>query len=121
MPSNDTSPSAVRSILRGARLRCPRCGEGRIYRGYTDLDACSSCGHRFLPSSGEFTGALMAAQGLFGLITAIGFVVLYVNGVRSWWLLAWLAFGAAVLPALLYRNVKGAWIGLLGLTSAKRP
>lgn len=115
MPAKAT----VRSLLRGLLLRCPECGAGRLYDGYRDRETCPACGFRFLPSEGEFTGALMAAQGLFGFVTAAGAVALYLWGVRSWSLFAWLVFGVVVLPLLFYRNVKGLWIGLLNVTRPK--
>ena len=34
-----------RAILRGLRGRCPRCGEGRLYKGLLALEPkCSRCG-----------------------------------------------------------------------------
>lgn len=34
-----------RSIMRGLRGRCPRCGEGRLFKGFIALrDACGHCG-----------------------------------------------------------------------------
>ena len=33
------------AMLRGARLRCPSCGEGSLYSSYLKVaDTCSSCG-----------------------------------------------------------------------------
>jgi uncharacterized protein (DUF983 family) len=33
-----------RSIMRGLRGRCPRCGEGRLFKGFIALrDACGHC------------------------------------------------------------------------------
>lgn len=33
-------------IWRGFRLRCPKCGEGALFRAYLKpVDACASCGH----------------------------------------------------------------------------
>jgi uncharacterized protein (DUF983 family) len=37
-----------RAILRGLRGRCPRCGEGTLYRGFINLKpACDKCGLDF--------------------------------------------------------------------------
>ena len=37
-----------RAILRGLRGRCPRCGEGTLYRGFINLKpACEKCGLDF--------------------------------------------------------------------------
>ena len=37
-----------RTILRGLRGRCPRCGEGSLYRGFINLKpSCEKCGLDF--------------------------------------------------------------------------
>ncbi len=37
-----------RAILRGLRGRCPRCGDGTLYRGFINLKpACDKCGLDF--------------------------------------------------------------------------
>lgn len=33
------------ALTRGLRLRCPRCGEGKLFRGYLKVaDRCEACG-----------------------------------------------------------------------------
>lgn len=45
-PSFDRAAGAA--MLRGARGRCPRCGDGALMRGYLDVaDACPACGEAF--------------------------------------------------------------------------
>jgi uncharacterized protein (DUF983 family) len=40
--------SVWRAIGRGLRCRCPRCGEGKLFRAFLKTaDACSSCGQDF--------------------------------------------------------------------------
>ena len=42
LPVNNGSPSPVSAAL---RRRCPRCGEGRLFRGFLKFDmACEACG-----------------------------------------------------------------------------
>lgn len=39
---------APQTLLRGAMLKCPRCGEGRLFRAYLKRqDACPHCGESF--------------------------------------------------------------------------
>ncbi|HEX8996189.1 MAG TPA: DUF983 domain-containing protein [Ktedonobacterales bacterium] len=46
-------------LWRGLRLRCPRCGIGKLYRrGYKMYDACGSCGWVFEREEGYWTGAM---------------------------------------------------------------
>ena len=38
------------ALKRGFRSRCPRCGEGRLFRAFLKVDgACSACGLDFTP------------------------------------------------------------------------
>lgn len=41
-------PSTLTAILRGARGRCPRCGEGRLLHHYLKMvDHCPVCGEAY--------------------------------------------------------------------------
>ena len=41
------------ALGRGIRKRCPHCGEGRLFSGWSQLERCSSCGLVFEPSPGD--------------------------------------------------------------------
>jgi uncharacterized protein (DUF983 family) len=52
--TSDISPIAKRDVWtamkRGFRGRCPRCGEGRLFRAFLKVDnSCSVCGLDFTP------------------------------------------------------------------------
>src|SRR6202045_1061748 len=52
--SRDSAPAEKRdvwtSLKRGFRGRCPRCGEGKIFRAFLKVaDRCSVCGLDFTP------------------------------------------------------------------------
>ena len=36
--------AATSALLRGARRRCPHCGEGSLFSGWRHLDRCRACG-----------------------------------------------------------------------------
>lgn len=41
----DAERPLVRSILRGMACRCPRCGEGKLFRAFLKpVDTCEACG-----------------------------------------------------------------------------
>lgn len=41
-------------LLRGLLRRCPRCGEGRLFRGWMKLrERCPECGLRYLLNQGD--------------------------------------------------------------------
>jgi uncharacterized protein (DUF983 family) len=52
--SHETAPAEKRdvwtSLKRGFRGRCPRCGEGKLFRAFLKVDDhCSACGLDFTP------------------------------------------------------------------------
>lgn len=65
------------SLSVGLRCRCPRCGEGRLFKGFLTLDkSCEACGL-------DFSFADPADGPAFFVMTGIGIIVIFV------W--AWLA------------------------------
>lgn len=56
-------------LWRGARRRCPRCGEGRLFSGwYTQRERCASCELLLDPNNeslGLFFASTAALTGLF--------------------------------------------------------
>jgi len=42
-----------RALGRGLRKRCPHCGEGRLFSGWSQLERCSRCGLIYVPSPGD--------------------------------------------------------------------
>ncbi len=58
-PSAGAAPSGTRALLRGLARRCPRCGGGRLFRGWFHLrERCPGCGLRFEREEGGFLGSL---------------------------------------------------------------
>ncbi|MBF6590838.1 MAG: hypothetical protein IVW57_09965, partial [Ktedonobacterales bacterium] len=54
-----TVPSNLVLLGRGLRLRCPNCGQGRLFRGvYAMRERCSVCGWVFEREEGYWTGAM---------------------------------------------------------------
>ena len=101
------------AILRGARLRCPSCGEGPLYSRYLKVaDACSSCGeelhhHRADDAPAYFTITIV------GHIVIAGVLILErLYSPETWvhmvlWLPLTLLLSLALLPV-----IKGALVGL---------
>jgi gluconolactonase len=62
------------TIVRAFRLRCPRCGEGRLFGGLFRMhDACSACGASFRREQGFYLGSIYINYGA----TVIGTGALY--------------------------------------------
>ena len=68
----------LRLILATARLRCPRCKKGHLYRWSMRMNAdCPVCGLHFEREEGYFVGAMYASHGFqFATITPVMFISL---------------------------------------------
>lgn len=96
-----------------ARLRCPRCREGRVFSGlFATNDRCPVCGLQFMRETGYFLGAMYFSYGM-----AIPLILLFTCGVYllapKWplyvdLLIAWVAFLPFV--PLVYRYSRVMWL-----------
>src|SRR5687767_6424534 len=97
---DETGPPLRTLLARGARKRCPQCGEGPLFRYYNVLhERCSVCGLKYLEDEGALFGYLFLldrALFLFPLIAMIYFR-LHVPG-ASWFY----ALFAVTMFALVY-------------------
>jgi uncharacterized protein (DUF983 family) len=74
----------VRRVAAVLALRCPRCLEGRVWRGFLDMDErCAVCGLVYEREPGYFTGAMVVSYVMavptFGLIV----IALLLAGVET--------------------------------------
>jgi uncharacterized protein (DUF983 family) len=99
----------VGAILGG---RCPRCLEGRVWRGMFSMnDPCPVCGLRFERESGYWTGAMVASYALG--VPVLGLIVAAVLLATRWdivmvLLLADVLFLAAV--PFIWRYSRVVWL-----------
>lgn len=117
-------PPIGTALLRGARGRCPACGEGKLFNGYLRLvDECAHC-HAPL-------GRIRADDAPpYFTILIVGHVLVPIVFVveRAWQPPMWLHMAIwlplfAILSALFLRPIKGAvvaWMMRLGLTGTEQ-
>jgi uncharacterized protein (DUF983 family) len=68
--------STWRSLARGLRKRCPRCGVGGVFSGWFTLrTSCPRCDLRFEREEGGFLGAMVLN---FGVAVGLWMVVFFV-------------------------------------------
>jgi len=110
------TPSGVRiALFRGIRLRCPVCGRGRLFRTYLSMNAeCARCGVRFDRESGLWLGSMDINLTLSLLLILVPLVFLPEIDLRRE--LMFLGLAAIVVPALLFRFVRGFWMALIYLS-----
>jgi uncharacterized protein (DUF983 family) len=107
-----SSPLAPRYFRRALRLRCPVCGEGRLFAGWTMHATCPACGFAFEREPGYWTNAVT-----LNFMTTGGATMLLVGPLAYSGLpvLAVIAVGlalAALLPLLCFRHIKALWLAI---------
>jgi uncharacterized protein (DUF983 family) len=68
------------ALRRGLRKRCPNCGEGRLFSGWSQLDRCSVCGLVFAPNPGD----MWAFTIFLGRLPIGAMIVVIYFGVGRW-------------------------------------
>ena len=100
-------------IWRGVRLRCPRCGQGKLYRRLITMkmyERCQHCDWRFEREEGYWTGAMALDLVVAELVAAAYVVTATVVGAP---LVPELVIGlllAALLPIVLYPHAHSLWM-----------
>jgi uncharacterized protein (DUF983 family) len=75
-------------------FRCPRCGKGKLYRGWLEMnDSCSECQLSFLAREAGDGPAFFAVL-IIGALTAIGAAIVEIKFTPPFWLHAalWIPF-----------------------------
>lgn len=110
--SNEDRPTLGTLILRGLRLRCPACGEAKIFRGWLSMnDPCQSCGRKFDREPGYLLGSIYFNYGLTALLVVVFYFALYFTGTltNNQRLIA-LGILSLVFPLWFFRYARALWI-----------
>jgi uncharacterized protein (DUF983 family) len=108
--------AAARALWRGVRRRCPRCGQGRLFRSYfTLVPRCPGCGLRFEREEGYWVGAMIVNIA----VAELAFGIVLVGGILLWWpdvpwgvlTIVGVAVNATV-PVLFYPWSKTIWMAV---------
>lgn len=92
------------ALLRGARRRCPRCGEGRAFSGFLSLrEACPHCGQSLSGHRADDAPAWATMLVVGHLMVPIIFAARTIEGWPDWahmtvWPSLALAFSLLLLP-----------------------
>jgi uncharacterized protein (DUF983 family) len=104
---------AVDPIRAGLRGRCPRCGEGRLFRaGLTPQDKCWHCGLSYAFVDSGDGPAVFAILILGFLVLALALVAEFKFGVPVWLHVLLWGLLTPLLALFLLRALKGILIGL---------
>ena len=111
----------LRALLaRALRLRCPRCGPGRLYaHGLTMLERCPVCGLRYEREQGYFVGAVYVNYAITTVTVLGGVIVLdQLFGLSLATQLMVAVPLALLLPLLVHRHARSIWLAVGHLAGA---
>lgn len=106
-------PAILVQVVSIARQRCPRCHEGRVFRGLLVMnEACPACGLVFEREPGYFVGAMYFSYAL-AIPVYLGMSLILERLLPGWPYFA--VFGAAALlfapfAPLLFRYSRVLWM-----------
>jgi uncharacterized protein (DUF983 family) len=106
--------SARQALARAIRLRCPRCGLARLFRGpFAMLERCPVCRLRVEREQGYFVGAIYLNYGATIVTVMVGYFGLHYFARPSLWqqLLLWGGF-SILFPLWFFRYSKSLWLSL---------
>ena len=101
-------------VRHAVRLRCPRCGQGRLFRGpLKPRHNCSECHLRFEREPGYFLGAIYVNYAVTVVLALAGYFVTgrYTGLSASAQIALWGAF-ALVFPLWFFRYSRSLWLAL---------
>ena len=107
-------PSLSTGLMRGAVLRCPRCGSGGLFRHWAVMvDDCPRCGLHFEQEHGYWLGSVMVntglTEGLFIALFVVGMIVTWPDVPWTALLVGGIAF-TLVAPILFHPFTRTLWV-----------
>jgi uncharacterized protein (DUF983 family) len=105
---------ALRILGNGLRLRCPRCGVGRLYaKPFRMYAKCPHCNLTFEREQGYFIGAIYINYAATVAIAVPGFFLLniFTDMTIDQQLAVWVPF-AIIFPLLFFHHSRSLWLVL---------
>ena len=111
--TDDEPRDTSRAVKRGLLCRCPKCGEGKLFRAYLKpVDACSVCGEEMFHHRADDFPPYLAIF-IVGHIVVGGFMATDTWLILESWqhLMIWIPI-TIILSLAILQPLKGAVIGL---------
>ena len=83
---NTGAPKLTILLWRGARCRCPQCGQGRLFKHWLAMhEHCGPCGLRYLRDQGDLWGYIIVLDRLAFILPLIAMLYFRLYNPHSIW------------------------------------
>jgi uncharacterized protein (DUF983 family) len=107
-------PSVGTALRRALALRCPRCGQGRVFDGWFAMRAtCEACGLKYEREQGYFVGAIYLNYAVTAVVS-LGVAMLIASwlGLSPWGEVGVASILGVLVPLVFFRYSKSLWLGI---------
>lgn len=111
---SDFQLSLGQALSRAIRLKCPYCGEGRLFAGWFRMNAaCEQCGVQLEREGGYFLGSTYINYGLTAGLTTVTYVLLHFGlDISNVVLMPGLMAFCLIFPLVFFRYARSLWLSL---------
>jgi uncharacterized protein (DUF983 family) len=102
------------AVNRALELRCPRCGEGLLFRNWFVMhEKCPHCGLRYERAPGYFLGSAYVNYGFIALTLTVMYMGLHFGAqISNQWLAGPLIAYCTIVPLFLFRYARSWWLAM---------
>jgi len=101
-------------LWRAARLSCPVCGQGPLFRKWFRMHPrCRRCGFHFERGPGYWLGSIYVNYGLTALMVTAGYLGVFFSEAIEPTALLWLCVGFCfIFPLWFFRYARAVWAAM---------
>jgi len=109
------------AIGRALALRCPRCGGGRMFRGWFRMhERCAACGATFTREPGFYLGSIYINYGVTVIVTGGLYAALVGVGASHEAALVACLVVAVALPVVFFRHARSLLVAIDGTVNQRQ-
>lgn len=98
--TNEAPPKLRTMLARGARRKCPRCGQGSVYRTFLRMhDSCPACGMKFMHDQGDLWVYIIVVDRAVFILPLVGMLYFKLYNPYSIW---FVLFAVLLVAGLFY-------------------